>query len=55
MTHGSELRTPTKAEEILLAVTERAMERRMLRVSLYDHITLGVKDTVMAAREYKLR
>ena len=62
MTYGSELWTPIKAEENLLAVTERAMERRMLKVSLCDHIkndTLrqmsGVKDIVVATRDNKLQ
>ena len=62
MTYGSEVWSPTKAEENLLAVTERAMERRMLKVFLCDHIkndTLrqmsGVKDVVVATRENKLR
>ena len=62
MTYGSEVWTPTKAEENLFAVTERAMERRMLKVSLCEHInndTLrqmsGVKDIGVATRENKLR
>lgn len=62
MTYGSETWSLTKGEEHKLAVTERAMERRMLGVSLRDHIenkTLrqmsGVADVVGITRESKIR
>ena len=62
MTYGSETWSLTKAEEQKLAVAERAMERRILRVSLRDHIknrTLrqmsGLADIVTTIRESKFR
>ncbi|KHN74308.1 Putative uncharacterized transposon-derived protein F52C9.6, partial [Toxocara canis] len=39
MTYGSETWSVIKSEKERLAVAERAMERRMLRISLRDHIT----------------
>ena len=62
MTYGCETWTPTKLEENILAVAERAMERRMLKVTLRDRIDnralrkmSGVKDIVEMIRESKFR
>ena len=62
MKYGSEEWTPTRTEENLLEVTKRAMERRMLGLSLCDHISndalrqiSGVKDAAFATLESELR
>lgn len=62
MTYGRETWSPTEAEENMLTVTEKAVERRMRAVPLRDRIdgqTLrevsGVKDIIVAARGSKIR
>lgn len=38
-----ETRSPAKAEESVVTVMERAMERRLLEVSLRDHIDIQIR------------
>ena len=62
MSYGSETWSLTKADETRLAVAERAMERRMLKISIRDKIKnetiremSGVQDIVLEARRSKMR
>jgi hypothetical protein len=62
MSYGSETWSLTKADETRLAVAERAMERRMLKISIRDKIknetireTSGVQDIVLETRRSKMR
>ena len=62
MSYGCETWSLTKADETRLAVTERAMERRMLKISIRDKIknetireTSGVQDIVLETRRSKMR
>ena len=60
--YGSETWALTKKEEKKLAVTQRAMERRMLGLSLLDHVSndelrrhSGIKDTICEMKRNKFR
>ena len=62
MSYGSETWSLTKADETRLAVVERAMERRMLKISIRDQIKnetiremSGVQDIVLETRRSKMR
>lgn len=52
--YGKETRSPTKAEENTLAVTERAMARRMHDPWPYLHRMSGEKNIVVARKDAKL-
>jgi hypothetical protein len=59
-TWGAQSWTLSKADERKLQVEQRAMERKLLKKSLYDHITneelrkmSGIKDVLEKARELK--
>ncbi|MFH4982022.1 hypothetical protein AB6A40_008731 [Gnathostoma spinigerum] len=62
MLYGSETWSLTKSEEHQLAVTERAMERRMLKITKLDHVRnedirqrTRVVDVVLESIKSKLR
>ncbi|KAG6941071.1 hypothetical protein G0U57_007169, partial [Chelydra serpentina] len=62
MLYGSETWSLTKIEEHQLSVTQRAMERTLLGISLRDHIPnetirqqSGVRDVVVESRLSKMR
>jgi hypothetical protein len=62
MSYGSKTWSLTKADETRLAVAERAMERRMLKISIRDKIKnetiremLGVQDIILGTRRTKMR